>query len=294
MKEKKSIARVSWEDVCNNREKYGLGIKHVGSFNTTMLSKWIWRFLVEDYAIRSGIMKVRYGDIMRRIWGCETRNSNLKGLIWWRDIMAICEDPNGALAKFRVKLGDGHHTMFWKHCWLRGNLFETAFPFLFEQVMFKEIEVSKMGVWVEGDWCWKLRQGEEVFGRETVEEYDELMAVLVGVFPQVNTPDLFVWPYNRNKCYTVKSCYEILNVQRGMEIVAAGTLEGMNIIWKAYVPSKVKIFGWRMLRDRLPTRKQLHNRQIIHHLNDIVRVFCNLQVEDLNHVLFNCAKLDWL
>lgn len=47
----------------------------------------------------------------------------------------------------------------------------------------------------------------------------------------------------------------------------------MKVIWNAKVPSKLKLFGWRLIQDRLPTRMQLSKRDIIHSPHDKVCVF---------------------
>lgn len=70
--------------------------------------------MVEDNSIWSGIMKVRYGDIRKRLWGCEAQNSKHKESIWWRDIMVLSEDPQGVISNIRAKLGDCKQIMFWK------------------------------------------------------------------------------------------------------------------------------------------------------------------------------------
>ncbi|XP_058771408.1 uncharacterized protein LOC131644827 [Vicia villosa] len=239
-------------------------------------------------------MKERYGDVRKRLWGGEANNPSQKESIWWRDIIELSEDLNGATSKIRAKLGDGKQILFWKHDWLGGSTLATAFPNLYEQVMSKEFEVYKVGDWIAGDWFWNLRQGEKVFGREALEEFNELMVLLTGIRPTVNNQDLFIWPYENHRCYTVRSCYEIMNDNRNTEMLDAGVMEGLNSIWRAYVPSKLKMFGWRMLRDKLPSRKQLLKRHIIHQLNESLCVFCQEQEEDINHVILHCSKVEWL
>lgn len=41
MVERKGIAWVTWLDISESREKGGLGVKHMGHFNSAMFSKWI-------------------------------------------------------------------------------------------------------------------------------------------------------------------------------------------------------------------------------------------------------------
>lgn len=60
------MAWVMWEIVCKLRHQRGLGVKDIGKFNHAMLSKWIWKFVLEEVAIWNGVMHVRYGDLRMR------------------------------------------------------------------------------------------------------------------------------------------------------------------------------------------------------------------------------------
>ncbi|XP_058732733.1 uncharacterized protein LOC131604304 [Vicia villosa] len=67
-------------------------------------------------------------------------------------------------------------------------------------------------------------------------------------------------------------------------------MAAMNLIWETYVPSKLHVFGWRALRDRLPSREQLAARGIITEESGMVCVFCYTEIESLNHLLVGCCE----
>jgi hypothetical protein len=67
------------------------------------------------------------------------------------------------------------------------------------------------------------------------------------------------------------------------------TLEqALKKLWSANVPSKVNIFGWRLLLGKLPTREALYSKGIITNQVDRSCVFCRNEVEDIDHVFFKC------
>ncbi|XP_058733587.1 uncharacterized protein LOC131605220 [Vicia villosa] len=72
-------------------------------------------------------------------------------------------------------------------------------------------------------------------------------------------------------------------------------LAAINTVWITEVPSKVKIFGWRLLLNRLPVKEQLAKRNIIQREEDKVCVLCSEHVENLEHLFFNChlSKIIW-
>lgn len=69
---KNSISWISWKDVCKTKEEGGLGIRHVGRYNKALLSKWPRRILNEENEIWRGILRGRYKDVNKRLWGCDT------------------------------------------------------------------------------------------------------------------------------------------------------------------------------------------------------------------------------
>ncbi|XP_071738617.1 uncharacterized protein [Rutidosis leptorrhynchoides] len=57
--------------------------------------------------------------------------------------------------------------------------------------------------------------------------------------------------------------------------------------WLAFLPGKVNIFLWRLIRDRLPHRLNLSSRGLA--IQSISCGFCNQGVESLDHLFFSCS-----
>lgn len=55
-------------------------------------------------------------------------------------------------------------------------------------------------------------------------------------------------------------------------------------IWKTEIPSTIKILGWRIMLNRLPTRDQLARRRIIHNAHEEVCVFYFEEEENLSRI----------
>ncbi|CAJ2654228.1 unnamed protein product [Trifolium pratense] len=73
-----------------------------------------------------------------------------------------------------------------------------------------------------------------------------------------------------------------------VQLQDALVLEAIQRLWKSDVPSKVNVFGWRLLLNRLPTRTALHHRGILTNHHELSCVFCFQQAEDENHLFFSC------
>ncbi|KAL8513823.1 hypothetical protein ACS0TY_013077 [Phlomoides rotata] len=54
---------ISWENICKDKNKGGLGIRDLGQFNIALLSKWIWRLKIEPERLFAKVIMSRYGGL---------------------------------------------------------------------------------------------------------------------------------------------------------------------------------------------------------------------------------------
>jgi hypothetical protein len=59
-------------------------------------------------------------------------------------------------------------------------------------------------------------------------------------------------------------------------------------LWKNNVPSKISIFGWRLLLEKLATREALFDKGVISNQGERSCVFCYSNEESLNHLFLHC------
>lgn len=50
----------------------------------------------------------------------------------------------------------------------------------------------------------------------------------------------------------------------------------------------LKVFGWRMMLNRLPTRDHLARRGILHSAHENACILCFEEEENLSHMFFQC------
>ncbi|KAL5142518.1 Transcription factor SRM1 [Glycine soja] len=62
-----------------------------------------------------------------------------------------------------------------------------------------------------------------------------------------------------------------------------------SLLWRLKIPPKAKVFTWRLIKDRLPTKMNLRGRQV--EIADPLCPFCNNLDEDAAHLFFNCSKV---
>ena len=111
--DQKKLAWVKWETTCIPKEKDGLGVWDLASFNRALLGKWWWNLFHHTDELWAKVLKSKYGawrnlDEVRR---------NHKESIWWRDLCFVCglEEEGGWLKEgVKWKIGCGSKVKFWK------------------------------------------------------------------------------------------------------------------------------------------------------------------------------------
>lgn len=189
---------------------------------------------------------------------------NKKSSLRWRDYKdsksSEINSRNWFLKGISCRLDNDRNIMFW-HCnWFGGVPLRLVFPLLFMRSSFPHATIMKMRVLMESTWYWhfkgdltSLTDLERVQGKE-------LQAILMNVAPVVDIKNTFIWFTNAERNYFFRKGYvasikKVNESTRNIEVV-----EAMASIWKTKVPSKVQVFIWRCLKDRIPTKEQLFKR----------------------------------
>ncbi|XP_040866759.1 polyribonucleotide nucleotidyltransferase 1, chloroplastic [Glycine max] len=144
--------------------------------------------------------------------------------------------------------------------------------------------IQQMGLVSSGVWEWQLKwrrllmEGEMDVAAHFLEDID-------GMAVQVQHQDSGSWEGDPGGEYSVGSAYRALNEYA----IEEDDERAFSILWKLKIPSKVSLFAWRLIRDRLPTRKNLRNRNVV--LDEVCCPFCLNHNEDAGHLFFGCTKI---
>jgi len=134
--------------------------------------------------------------------------------------------------------------------------------------------------WEEGGEVWRWRRRLWTWEEEMLAA---CRLLLDGVSVQANIIDRWQWDPDIQDGYTVWGAYQILTDS------ASSTFDTTrDLVWHKQVPLKVSIVAWRLLKDRLPTRSNLHRRGIIQVEGDTCVSGCG-QVESAPHLFLHCA-----
>lgn len=278
------IAWIKWETVCLPKEKGGLGIKDINMFNLALLGKWRWNMFHNEGQLWVRILESKYGG-----WrGLDVATNDKKQSLWWRDLKSVFRtSQQGEELKRGIKwrIGCGDRIKFWEDEWIEGEAALGAkYPRLSLISCQQNQLIQHMGDYKEAGWEWKLAWRRPLFDNEVLMAANFLNDIERQPI-QMHRRDGWLWRGDPSGHYTAQSAYKLLR-----EASAEGIHDtAYHELWKLKVPLKYAIFGWRLIRDRLPTKINLHRRQVA--VSDTSCPLCRNEVEDAGHLFFHCRKV---
>ena len=118
--EQNKIAWIKWKTVCQPKEKGGLGLKDIKTFNLALIGKWKWNLFQHQGELRARVLDSKYGG-----WRSLDASSRVSHeSVWWRDLkMALLHSHQGQVLQNGTmwKVGCGDRIKFWEDKWVNGE-----------------------------------------------------------------------------------------------------------------------------------------------------------------------------
>lgn len=255
----------------------GLGFRDIELFNLAMLARQGWRLLQNPESLSARVLKAVYFpevDLLRAELG--SRPSQI-----WRGIIAGLDILEQGLIK---RVGDGSSINIWSDNWLPRDFklkpicpITTAPPQIVSDLILPH----------------ERKQNLDLLTEHLLPA--DVEAVLKIPISFVEQRDYWAWHYERTGYFTVWSAYKMIVETKYMrEAWLEGRDETSNTtrtrndwkkLWGASVPSKLRVFAWRLARASLPTGEERCRR---HMVDEPVCTICNAAVDSWRHSLLNC------
>ncbi|KAL5142204.1 putative ribonuclease H protein [Glycine soja] len=97
--------------------------------------------------------------------------------------------------------------------------------------------------------------------------------------------DRWEWTGDRTGQYSAHNAYKMLME----ESVGESWEDCFDKLWSVKVPTKITVFAWRLILDRLPTKNNLQRRQV--QLTETSCPFCRNSEEDSAHLFLHCDRI---
>ncbi|KAL7169038.1 hypothetical protein ACSBR2_034130 [Camellia fascicularis] len=186
---------------------------------------------------------------------------------------------------FRIKVGNGGRIMFWYDTWLNNRDLQVQFPRLYSLSTEKEETRQQISAKKSNLGLWQLSFRGQLFVWEA-EELQRLMGLLeTSTLGSSDCVDSCSWLANSSGQFSVSSMRRWWDTAIGTgQVVPKG-------VWVGLAPPKVQFFCWLAWRGKVKTSNFLQRIGVLHASVNNICVFCQADVESLNHVLLFCPPV---
>jgi hypothetical protein len=250
----RKTAWVSWEEMTKPKYMGGLGFRDTELFNLALLARQAWRILQDPNTLSARIIKAVYypqGDFLEAELGFHPSQI-------WRALVEGKEVLSRGLIR---RIGNGETTRIWNQNWIPREEMMRPLACLAAEppTMVSElIDVSSAS--------WDVEKIQKFFVR-----VDANLILGLPICTR-NIEDFWSWNFEKKGIFTVRSAYRMLveTKQRreawldGRASSSDTTAESKSwtTMWKVKVPSKIRVFLWRLAKQSLPTSDLLHHRNM--------------------------------
>uniref|UniRef100_A0A803NN93 CCHC-type domain-containing protein n=1 Tax=Cannabis sativa TaxID=3483 RepID=A0A803NN93_CANSA len=204
-------------------------------------------------------------------------SAGVSSLTW----QGICFGKELLIKGLRLHVGNGMHIRCGSDPWIPAQT-------RFTPVFFSGLEGNIVADYISADHQWDIDKLTSDFSALDVENI-----LKIPLSHNAGT-DSWVWHYTDAESYTVNSGYHLACSMASQEDSSCSSASSTwwKQFWNLNLPSKVKIFAWRVMHNALPSASNLHHRRII---NSSTCSLCTNAWESIGHALFSCkhAKAVW-
>ncbi|KAL4559864.1 hypothetical protein LXL04_032010 [Taraxacum kok-saghyz] len=194
----KKMAWIKWDQVLAKKEKGGLDIGSLVSFNLALVLKWKWRFFQCPDSLWVRFLKIVYGENGSFFNG---RCVAVGASPWSRVVAANRKlHVTGVISEdtLKRKVGNGRATRFWEDCWVGDRPLAITFPRLVALEVDRRCTVADR--WGTDGWCWVWQR--------TISEGRSLAALhsmgrLLGEVQITENEDTWQWNIGSNGVFSV-------------------------------------------------------------------------------------------
>ena len=182
-----------------------------------------------------------------------------------------------ARAATRVVVGNGRRALFWEDRWLDGWRIAEVAPLLHSLVPQRIRRTRTVGDALPLH-AWARDVGPNL-NEATILEYLQLWTRVVTVQLAEDVEDSFVWSWEKDGKFSVRSAYAARFAGREVSTTADFT-------WRNRAPLRCRFFMWLAMRDRCWTSDRLARRGLPH---QDACLFCDQEDESIEHLLLTCV-----
>ncbi|KAA3469009.1 reverse transcriptase [Gossypium australe] len=173
------------------------------------------------------------------------------------------------------RVGNGEEISIWNDAWLpepgNGRI----------QCQAIDIRFSKVADLIDKEAnTWKQDIISSLFAEE------QSRCILAIPLVSSRPPDVLIWRGDNTGCYTVKSGYKRIITTGNPKVQNEDSANFFTKLWGLKIPSKIRIFLWKLVHNFLPTKANLNMRHLMVSPGCPV---CQGGVETVDHLFRDCS-----
>ncbi|KAL5167040.1 putative ribonuclease H protein [Glycine soja] len=235
-------------------------------------------------ALWVAVLEAKYGG-----WrGLTEEGSSSLQSIWWRDLKKVIHQSHHGKTlhqQINWKVHAGDKVRFWEDRWIsHDQSLAEKYPRLYMNSAQQHQLIGLLGKYSNYGWEWNFSWRRQLFDSE-IEIAISFLSEVEGKSIHTQGSDSWVWAADTSGIYSTRSAYSTFWEEAAVENLH----ECFEDLWKIKIPSKIAVFTWRMLWDRLPTKSNLRARQV--QILDMTCPFCRRVEENASHIFIHCIKI---
>ncbi|KAL0314573.1 UNVERIFIED_CONTAM: putative mitochondrial protein [Sesamum angustifolium] len=258
---------INWRKLCKSKVQGGLGFRDLQVFNLAMLSKQLWRIISKPDSLLCRVLRARYfpdGHVLSAPAG---RNPSYT----WRSIQAAQQVCGG----LRWRIRSGRSVRIWE---IPGSRAPSLFLSFLRQIhslicvsVTLSMPLRRSGITVSFASFWQ-------------DDIDVILAIPLSL---IDGEDFPIWHHTHNGLFSVRSAYHVALSLAHQPLPSSSNLASpvWKTIWKANVPSKIRVFIWKVAHNALPTGRNLLQKL---RFEPLACPLCCSEDEDVEHVFLRC------
>ncbi|KAL4318880.1 hypothetical protein GQ457_18G015470 [Hibiscus cannabinus] len=280
----RGIHWLSWDKLCKSKKFGGMGFRDLRSFNLALVAKQAWRILKNPQPLLARVLKGLYfpsGNIFlaqkghNPSWAWSSIHEGLKlieeGSIW--------------------RVGNGKGISIWEDKWIPSSPdHEVSSPIPDNCHLYRVANLLD-----PNQRQWSHYKLSNLFNPS---EINAISSIPIG---GPNVKDELIWPYSKNREYSVKSGYHLSFSSKQVPPPTSSSNDVnsdqdlWDSIWSINTPPKIRAFIWKACHNIVPTRGTLFSRFHGKFTSGSSCPRCGECYESLEHVIFFCpfAQAVW-
>ncbi|KAM6559150.1 hypothetical protein CsatA_028389 [Cannabis sativa] len=263
-----------WKLLCKSKFEGGMGFRSFVHYNQALLAKQAWRIFDMPTSLLSRLLKARYFSSNNFL---EARLGNSPSLTW----QSIHWGRELLLKGLRYKVGNGHQIQCGFDKWIPGHTD-------FSPIIYNGPPSLTVAALISDNREWNMELLNQYFGQLDIER---ILSIPLSFF---SNTDRLIWHGTSSGVYTVKSGFHLATTLEEQDQSSSSNLQSSwwKTFWNLTLPSKIKIFAWKVMNNALPTAAALYKRKVI---DSAACSMCTNAWESIGHALFSCkhARSVW-